>query len=232
VFVGTDCTEDDDVCADFVDATTGDPSVCEPYARDEVEWAMCTMPCAGLCPDSGDVQTMCVSLDDGQTGTCLPLASPGNFGCATIPGTGPETVDRFVGDSGVGPRTAIVCTPTGSRPATVAQPYRLAVREYFDYFSDVRFFKLGKHLRVALVDETGAACPDTWPEDGSNRDCVIRFGDPEASQTKQSIHTAYALCKATDGCNTNLSFSLSVAALAIAVYRDAGLGYETVCDEE
>ncbi len=228
VFVGTECTFDDDVCTVLDDGTAG---ACTRFERDKLEWGLCTSACEGLCPDLGGTTTFCVSLDDGVTGSCLPLAGPQNLGCATIPGTGPEPRQRFVGSSGYMVRTKNVCVPGGPRPATLTQPYQAAVRAYYDWFSTIRFGKIGSKLRVALVDTNGAACPANWPASGGDRDCVIRFGDPKASNVKQAIHTAYALCKATDGCETRLSFHLSVAALAIAAYRDAGVSYDSVCGD-
>lgn len=227
-FFGTECTEDEEVCDVLGDGTAGS---CLEFERDEHDWGICTSACEGLCPDLGDRKSYCVSLDGGVTGSCLPVAGAQNLGCATIPGTGPEARKRHVGSSGYAVKTKTVCVPGGPRAATLTQPYQAAVRQYYDWLSTVRFAKVGKKLKVALVDSNGAACPTNWPTSGGDRDCVIRFGDPKASNVEQAVHTAYALCKATDGCETRLSFHMSIAALAVAAYRDSGVGYETLCGE-
>jgi hypothetical protein len=63
------------------------------------------------------------------------------------------------------------------------------------------------------------------------RELAFQLQQPRGLGRAGSGEVAAALCKATDGCETRLSFHLCVAALAIAAYRDSGLSYAKVCGD-
>lgn len=119
-FVGHGCETDQD-CA-FV---SGDEvGFCHPAG-------VCTLSCAGYCPDrAGEAPTFCVAddlalLPDGPGGLCVSQASASNGDCADVPGTVDQPRDRFIGASSASARTARVCAPVlmaDSDPAEPADP--------------------------------------------------------------------------------------------------------------
>jgi hypothetical protein len=107
-FIGTPCDPDDPEACGF--ASGGDEGFCHSWTHDGAPAGVCSLDCEGLCPDRGSTDTMCVELSPGL-GSCAAIATEGNDHCADIPGTEPAERDRFVGGSGVGGRTAVVCIP-------------------------------------------------------------------------------------------------------------------------
>lgn len=105
-FVGTACAQDLD-CGFRVDGVQGRCLLDMNPAR-----GVCTLDCAGYCPDKeGFATTFCASrsdLDGGSGGVCLPRAdaSARCFGGLTA-----TTVDRYVGDSSAADATRTVCAP-------------------------------------------------------------------------------------------------------------------------
>lgn len=99
-------------------------TVCEPGNDDTCDFSYgnaegtcydgggyCVMSCAGTCPDRyGHATTFCVANPDGG-GMCVPKSEEANGFCADVPGTVAETRDRYVGTSGVGAASAVVCVP-------------------------------------------------------------------------------------------------------------------------
>jgi hypothetical protein len=113
-FVGTPCDTTDAEACGF--SHEGDEGFCHAIAAEGDGTGVCTLECAGRCPDRAGTlgaDTMCVELQAGQGG-CVAVAGAHNHECDDIPGTEPTTMDRFVGDSGVAPRTASVCMPVAS----------------------------------------------------------------------------------------------------------------------
>jgi hypothetical protein len=111
-FVGTPCEASDEAACGF--AHDGDEGFC---LASEGGTGVCTVECEGRCPDkAGSVgaDTMCVELEPG-VGGCVPVAGPHNDDCGQVPGSEVVTADRFVGDSGVGARTATVCWPEAAK---------------------------------------------------------------------------------------------------------------------
>lgn len=99
-FIGTTCEEK--ATCDFFD---GD---CHTYDGG----GFCVKPCEGFCDDfPGRAETFCVSLDEGQTGSCVSKSERANDNCAEIPGTSPQERDRFIGSSSASESTATVCVP-------------------------------------------------------------------------------------------------------------------------
>jgi hypothetical protein len=116
-FVGSPCTEEtvsEEQAASFAtcEFTAGGGSgFCYPFTTPAGEdLGMCSLMCAGICPDQGSKVTFCAELEAGA-GFCVLKASTGNRDCADIPGTVVQTVDRFVGNSGAAASTARVCLP-------------------------------------------------------------------------------------------------------------------------
>jgi hypothetical protein len=107
-FVGTPCDPEDSASCAFTEGS--DEGFCHAFSSAGESLGMCSLDCEGLCPDRSATDTMCVELEAGR-GSCVPLAAAGNDDCAAIPGTEPVQMDRFVGSSGVGPRTELVCVP-------------------------------------------------------------------------------------------------------------------------
>jgi hypothetical protein len=100
-FVGDPCASDDE-CGDF---DGGDDAYCHPAG-------FCTLPCAGACPDlTGKAPTFCAADPDSSGGVCVSTATDVNGACVSVPGTAPETVSRYVGDSGSASATREVCQP-------------------------------------------------------------------------------------------------------------------------
>lgn len=72
--------------------------------------SFCSLPCEGLCPDlAGHGTTFCATVGSG--GICAIKNAGTATGCSSVEGTSSQTVDRFVGDSGVSDKTADVCLP-------------------------------------------------------------------------------------------------------------------------
>src|SRR5690606_27106604 len=129
-FVGSPCTEEleslpeDDQLAyatcEF--SASGENGFCFPFTSSSGEdLGVCTLMCAGYCPDQGNVTTFCAELEAGA-GFCLAKADASNGNCADIPGTVATEVDRFVGDSGVPASTARVCMPERSSTEPDPEP--------------------------------------------------------------------------------------------------------------
>ncbi len=110
------------------------------------------------------------------------------------------------------------------------EAHKPAIRYYYDKFRETRFARVGSRLSVALVDhETGEPCDEQWPEVDGERECIIRFGEPEWSHTRRALHLAYSICTATGGCEIPLSWPLSASAVAIGALRDANGGLASFC---
>lgn len=109
-FIGTPCESGNPDACDY--AFEGDEGFCHGFAAGGEDFGMCSLDCEGLCPDTPATDTLCVEIEPGR-GSCVPLASASNDDCAAIPGTEPVERDRFVGDSGAGSRTKVVCVPAG-----------------------------------------------------------------------------------------------------------------------
>lgn len=74
----------------------------------------CTQKCEGYCPDlAGRATTFCAADPTAATptGVCMSKAGPENAECATVPGTVPTAVQRFVGASRASPAESRVCLP-------------------------------------------------------------------------------------------------------------------------
>ncbi len=103
-WVGDTCEGDDDcgIGANY-------DGVCDlpEYASE----ATCTLECEGLCPDRGNDTTFCVSLDGGDTGTCVLQAKVTNDNCDDFDHLVMETRERYVGESGVAATLSRVCVP-------------------------------------------------------------------------------------------------------------------------
>lgn len=81
---------------------------------------MCTLGCDGTCPDRpGKATTFCVSLDGGQTGSCVPRAHQLNNFCQGLPNAARQSATRFVQHSNARVMDQDVCLPT---PAPVVTP--------------------------------------------------------------------------------------------------------------
>lgn len=118
-FVGSPCTEDleslpEEDQAKFATcefSAQGEGGYCFPFTTPGGDdRGVCTLTCAGLCPDQGNVTTFCAEVEPGA-GFCLAKASDSNEDCAYIPGTVAKEVERFVGDSSASSSTARVCWP-------------------------------------------------------------------------------------------------------------------------
>ncbi|QED29859.1 polysaccharide deacetylase family protein [Microvenator marinus] len=102
-WVGSEC-EDSDTCSFAENAS------CLSYD----EGGFCVMPCEGFCSDfPGRAGTFCVSLDGGETGSCVSKSAAQNSNCAALPGTVAVEKERYVGTSSAPLSTAIVCLPEG-----------------------------------------------------------------------------------------------------------------------
>lgn len=131
-FVGSPCTEDleslpEDEQARYATcefSASGEAGYCYPFTTPTGEdYGMCTLTCAGYCPDRGTAITFCAELEPGA-GFCVLQAGAANSNCADIPGTVAQEVDRFVGNSGAPAKTARVCMPdeTASAPEPPEEP--------------------------------------------------------------------------------------------------------------
>ena len=107
-FIATVCDPDDptSVVCSFTAGT--EQGLCAPMGLGA---GYCSIPCEGLCPDAGDVQTFCVELDEDGGGRCLAKATAANDQCDALPGTRAESRSRFRGSSGANAATAMVCVP-------------------------------------------------------------------------------------------------------------------------
>ena len=73
----------------------------------------CSLSCEGYCPDKdGYAPTFCVSLDGGQTGSCLARPSPLNNNCEDRPGMVRVEMSRHIGASGARRASRVVCMPS------------------------------------------------------------------------------------------------------------------------
>jgi peptidoglycan/xylan/chitin deacetylase (PgdA/CDA1 family) len=109
-WVGDPC-EDHSEC-DFLSGTV--PGFCFSFIspEDETLHGFCSLPCEGYCPDKdGTAPTFCVESPTAGEGLCVSKAWPLNESCAAIPGTSAQDWDRFIGQSGASPSTALVCAP-------------------------------------------------------------------------------------------------------------------------
>lgn len=100
-----------DACEGDDDCTLGASydGVCDVPAGSDVSF--CTLECEGFCPDRGNATTFCVSLDDGESGSCVLQAKVSNANCDDFPGLFMETRDRHVGGSTASAGSAPVCVP-------------------------------------------------------------------------------------------------------------------------
>ena len=103
-WVGDACEGDDD-CTLGADHE----GVCDQPPG--AESAICTLDCAGTCPDRGNATTFCVSLDDGASGSCVLKATASNSNCGDFDHLVMETHARYVGNSSASPSSAQVCVP-------------------------------------------------------------------------------------------------------------------------
>lgn len=99
---------------------SGDQCHSEGSCLDAQGGGMCIMRCDGRCPDRpGKATTFCVSLDGGQTGTCVARAESANNFCQGMPNATRQMASRFVKDSNVQVIEREVCLPN---PAPSPQP--------------------------------------------------------------------------------------------------------------
>jgi hypothetical protein len=118
--VGSPCAADDVEACDF--SASGESGFCHEFAAAAgFDAGICSLRCAGLCPDRGNTTTFCVELTEDE-GSCVPRSSGFNDHCADIPGTRAVEVDRFVGDSGVAVTRAVVCLPDEIDTETETEP--------------------------------------------------------------------------------------------------------------
>ncbi len=105
-WVGSTCQEEPE--CDF-----GDGSSCNTYQSGGMTHGFCVMHgCEGYCEDfPGRAPTFCVSLDGGESGSCVSQAHERNNDCADLPGTAPTERTRYVGSSDAPASTAEVCLP-------------------------------------------------------------------------------------------------------------------------
>lgn len=107
-FVGHACGGD----ADCEFSASGHDGECLLYSDGGTERGFCTVACDGYCPDRpGDAPTFCVSLDGGQSGSCVSKSAVENEYCGALPGTRAVDMDRYIGSSSAPPSTATVCVP-------------------------------------------------------------------------------------------------------------------------
>lgn len=116
-FVGSPCTEEtvpEEQAASFATcefSASGETGFCYPFTTPAGEdLGVCSLMCAGYCPDQGTATTFCTELETGA-GFCVLKAATANHDCADIPGTVARTVDRFIGTSTASAATARVCMP-------------------------------------------------------------------------------------------------------------------------
>lgn len=103
-WVGEVCEGDDD-CVFGGDAD----GVCA--LPDGADTPFCTLDCEGYCPDRGTASTYCVSLDEGESGTCVLQAKASNGNCDALEHLVMEERERYVGSSGATGGTSRVCVP-------------------------------------------------------------------------------------------------------------------------
>lgn len=131
-FVGSSCTEDLEslpkeqqaAYATCEFSASGESGFCYPFTTSAGEdRGMCTVMCAGYCPDQGSTTTFCAELQTGA-GFCVLKASTSNHDCADVPGTIAQDADRYIGNSGAAAKTARVCMPDqkASEPAPMEDP--------------------------------------------------------------------------------------------------------------
>lgn len=100
------------LCQDTSECDFSDTANCFTYDNDGMQAGFCTSACEGFCDDfPGRAPTFCVSLDGGETGSCVSKAADQNQQCAALPGTQPVMAERFVGSSNAPASTATVCLP-------------------------------------------------------------------------------------------------------------------------
>lgn len=104
-WVGSACQEDAE--CEFGDGT------CNAYQTGGMTTGFCVLEgCEGYCEDfPGRAPTFCVSLDGGESGSCVSQAHDRNDNCAELPGTVPTERTRYVGSSSAPASTAEVCLP-------------------------------------------------------------------------------------------------------------------------
>lgn len=118
-FVGSPCSEDlaslpeseQSRYATCEFSASGESGFCYPFTTPAgQDLGVCSLMCAGYCPDQGSATTFCAELEAGA-GFCVLKAGTSNHDCADVPGTVAQQVDRFVGSSGAAAATARVCMP-------------------------------------------------------------------------------------------------------------------------
>jgi hypothetical protein len=110
------------------------------------------------------------------------------------------------------------------------EPHKDIIRAYYDRFRDARFFGFDVPIAVRMVDAwDGSECDAEWPLVESERDCVLQFGKPGQSHTKNAIHLARSICSVTKSCSMPITWPLAGAAIAIAKLRDMELTPSDLC---
>lgn len=129
-FVGSPCTEelaslpesDQAKYATCEFTASGEGGFCYPFTTPAgEELGVCTLMCAGYCPDQGSAITFCAEVEAGA-GMCVLKAGTSNNDCADVPGTVATEVSRFIGSSGAASATARVCMPNAVTSEPEAPP--------------------------------------------------------------------------------------------------------------
>ena len=81
-----------------------------------------------------------------------------------------------------------------------------------------------------LIDEeTGEHCSDDWPTQNEHHHCIVRFGYPEWSHTRNALHVASSMCALSGGCYLPFVWTQSMLALAIGAWRDHSVELQKLC---
>jgi hypothetical protein len=108
--------------------------------------------------------------------------------------------------------------------------HQKGLRLFYDLLSNVGI--LGYSLKVHLIDhETGEACPENWPEEGGEIDCIIEFGDEDMSNIKAALHMAWGICALNGGCLNSLHGRVALLSIAIGAYQEAGNKLDEMCPD-
>lgn len=110
-------------------------------------------------------------------------------------------------------------------------PHKRGIRTFYDQLKDesiMWFYDLNVHL---VDHSTGEACPSDWPDVEGERDCILEFGDEGMSNTKASLHLAWAMCTLNGGCLSPIAGSMALTAVAIGAFRDAGDRLDEICPD-
>lgn len=108
-WIGDACETDDDCYF----SAGGERARCFLDHGDDM--GMCTIPCAGYCPDrSGKAPTFCAPAEDvggGSGGVCVSRSDARNDQCTDPVGFRPIQVSRYIGNSGARSGSALICAP-------------------------------------------------------------------------------------------------------------------------